>query len=850
MPLILFGQNELLDRRVTIEEQTISLKQFIANISDTYEIDFSYNDDILTKRSIRIKAYASETLKTVLEDVLVKQKIGFKQIGLQIVLFKKQPDKFDYTISGFITDSITGEALIGVSVFIPKVGYGVVSDAYGFYSIRIPDSSVTIYYTYLGYEQQFQIIDSHSSKNQNIELVQSSIFLSEVVVKPKDTCDWNRGSTGNSTRLSMNTLRKIPGLLGENDVTRSISILPGINNSELSSGNIYVRGGNADQTMFLMDDAKIFNAAHFGGFFSVFNPDIVNNVDVYKSDMPVSEYGAISSLIDVRLREGNSKKWQIKGGIGLMDAKASIEGPIKKDHTTLLLSFRRTYIDGIARILNFNISSSVLNFYFYDANIKLNTRLNNRNRIFLSAYTGTDVVTLIDNLKRINQMVNLRWNHVVSSKMFINTSLIASRIYLHQISRSDNNSFKWNQNVFELQSKTIFNYYTSDKVRMIFGFNYNATQIQPFNLNPMGKESIFQETCFPKELLHVIGLFYNVAYSISPSINFEAGTRVNYVYNPRANIHLAPLNAFSENIHQLGETYSRITIEPRTVLTFSPNKSLNLFLGYNRQVNPLHQLQVNDIGVSLSRWLPINQNYKPQVSNNYTAGITYNSRKIISGSLEVYYREMENIFETQNDSRLLFEISVDKCVWESVGMAYGAELTLNLRKGPYIGVYSFERVENLWKTAGLNQNRYYPAMQSRPVSISISNSFKLSKRLSASINWNYHTGLPYTPVSGVYEIDRKQMVYLKEDNLNETRMPDYHRLDLSIDLQNKKNDIRKWKGFWNFSIYNVYFHRNALGIVYFPTENGTKTSVEQKSISPRYFYLYQFVPSVSYKFIF
>lgn len=846
-PTALLGQTDILKTRITIHSQSLTAKQFINTVSEEYGINFSYNDDLLPKNEIQIEAMNSVPLEKVFNDIFGVYHLGLKQVGTQVVIYVMEKPVNEYYLSGFIKDKETGESLIGVAVVINEHSCGVVTNAYGYYSLKLDESVYNISYSYLGYETQIKRVELNKSLKHNIELNPSNIFLNEVVVYDKDSITWINKNQETSTGLSMKILGRIPGLFGESDVTRSISMLPGIFNNEVSSGNIYVRGGNSDQTLFLMDDARIFNAAHFGGFFSIFNPEIVNDVQVYKSDMPVSEFGAISSLIDVRLREGNTKKWQVKGGIGLIDAKASVEGPLVKDHTSMLLSFRRTYIDGLLKLLNANIDPDDLNFYFYDANLKLNTTINTRNRLFLSVYTGTDYFTLINNLKRVNQTANIRWNHVFGPKLFLNTSLIFSRTYFHQISIADNYPSKWSQDIYDLQAKATFSYYTSAGTKMYYGMGVNFTSIQPFKLKSLDSLNLYQSGEAHRELSITPGVFFNINHNLTSWIAVDGGVRLGYFMNPNADIHNGPKYRFSDVNSPFSETYGKLIVEPRFYTWFNYQGNTSYYLGYNRQVNPLHQLELNDIGLTIARLIPSSINYKPQISDNISAGFQNSSFDWLKLSADIYYRKMHNLYETLRDQRLLFAIEADDYTREAKGYATGLEVALNVKTGNYFGIYSFEHARVMWKSAGINQEQYYPSMHSHPNSVSITNSFKFGRRTTVSLMWKYHTGLPYTPVAGIYELNGNKMPYLDENGVNSKRMPDYHRLDISVDLEGKKNHIRKWKSFWNFSVYNAYFQKNALGVVYFsPDENSQDAHV----FKPRYFYLYQFVPSVSYKFVF
>lgn len=847
LPGFISAQTLVSEQTISFPASKLTTKEILTKIQEEYLISFSYNDNILPSEVVKTKEYINIKLSVFLYDVLSPLNISYKTVGNQIILYpKKTPLKKNLTISGYVIDYVTKESLIGVSIYLSGAQTGTTTNSYGFYNIKTLPGKVRLLFSYIGYRDTIIVVHLNQDHVLDIELKPLVYDVEEIVVHHADKHEYLESMMMNTTTLGIATLQSRPGLFGENDVLQNIAMLPGIMQSEISSGSIYVRGGSSDQTMFLMDEAKIYNAGHFGGFFSVFNPDLVNNIKVFKADMPVEENGAISSLIDVKLREGNKEKWHVKGGIGLIDVKLSVEGPLQKEKSSMLVGFRRTYIDAFTNFMRRNMKPSSLNFYFYDFNLKINSRINRKNHLYLSGYIGTDVFNLYTELKRSNYVASARWNHLFNSKVFLNTSVNTSQNYMYQKNILDYNSnARCRQRVNTIESKMVFNYLVNNHFRINFGISSSFVEIAPFCLDPLSESSIYNNISGHHERLYNNFLFSEVQYKLTKRLQGGVGGRLGYFFNPYGNLNTQETNDVSPN-----EYYGKFTFEPQTYIKFSVSDQAALKASYNRQVNALHQLQITNIGITINRLMPANKVFNPAQSDNFSTGIYYLPNKWLTASAEVYYRNMNNLIETLHEDRILTTPSPYKYLKKAKGKAYGADFIININHIKYTGVFSYGYQLVFWKTEGLNNGSPYPAMHSKPHSITITNSLDISRRMNISLSWNYSSGTPFTPASGVYQINGKKMISINDDNVNSRRLPDYHRLDFGINIEGKKNPVRRWKSFWNISIYNVYFRKNTFGVSYFSTEENGDANETTIKLNPKYLYLYQFVPSVSYRFEF
>jgi hypothetical protein len=843
------AQSIVLQTIVTANFNDVTLKEALQFLETKYKLNFFYSDDLISGHGLINAEFDSETLESCLTLIFSNAPISFKMIDDKIVLFYHENEKQQFSVSGTVCDAKNGESLIGVTIYELTQNVIAITNSFGYYSLKLKQSKCHLQVSYVGYQK----IDTLININNNV-LINLLMRTSELVLNEVSVVENLHESKLNTTEMSTSTLylrdiRNLTGMFGENDVVQNLTILPGIQQGDISDGGVYVRGGSSDQTVFLMDEATIYNPSHFGGLFSVFNPDIINTVEIFKGDMPVTDNGAISSSVNVHLREGNNKQWKAKGSVGLLSVKGLVEGPVKKDKSSVLVAFRRSYIDLLLWLPNYSLEPD-LSYYFYDLNLKYNLKINNKNRLFLSAYSGSDHLDLLTTLDRANQMVNFRWNHIYAANIFSNTSAVFSRNHLKQKNEEPYTAIYWQRHIFDMLLKHDLTFYVWQNSTLKTGISFNGININPYEVEIYTNSKQVNNERGEDEYLLVSSLYASINFSFNNGFSFNSGIRINHNYNPRAYLHNQPGSTVQDGTAEnpKHKIYSNLALEPRINLKYSLMPMLALKTGFNRQVNGLHQLQVTESAIAANRWMPATNGFKPQLSNNYTFGVYSDVSKSISAEIECYYRAMDNLIETFHNEHLLVASNPDKYLFAAKGKAIGLETMVNFKYEKFSAFLNYTYSDAKWQTLGVNQNNWYPAYHDRPHSINISGSCQASKRVRLAATWVFSSGAPYTKVIGKYSIDGKPMVNFDSDNINTERLPNYHRLDLSIDIAGKKNDLHRWNSYWNFSLYNAYFHKNPMSIIYFTTDQAE--SVVKYELNPKYYYLFQFIPSVTYKFEF
>lgn len=822
----------------TILKKTINMvssenpKQTIARLETDYAIPFVYSDNIFDNKQFAQKKYIQISLHDFLVDYFSKQDISFKEVNGQIILFYQAYEPQNFVVSGFVRDENSGEDLIGATVFFPDLGIGAITNSYGYFALQVPEGKHKIVVNCLSYSAKDSLLNIVANRRFNIALGSKSYRVQEITIQSEANTYFLESALMNMEKIDIEALRKLPGLFGESDALRNLSIFPGIQTNELSTSSINVRGGSTDQTLFLMDEANLYNASHFGGMFSVFNPEVVNNVNVYKSDIPIKEGGALSSLIDVRLREGNKQHWKLNGGIGLISARASLEGPLVKEESSVLFAFRRTYVDQIIHALTTDKDLDNLNFYFYDANLKMNYKLNKNNRLFLSGYSGADEFEQYSKLTRENHLVTLRWNHIFTPNLFSNTSVIGSKNIMTQGSDERDAYVYWKSDVNNVKIKSDVTYYITDDMRSSFGYNANLYNIKPYAVLSELDNQLNTRFESERERLLLNSLYFSQRVNIKKVVSIDGGIRLTYMSS----------NPVTDSLVGLEEYF----LEPQVKIGFTLKDKSTIKASFCKHVQPLHQLPLSMIGIAINRWMPANKSFRPQVSHNYSIGYYNKFQSGLKITLEAYYRKMDNLIESFGNLEIIGTSNPEEIVRKAKGTAKGLEFLISYNSKKYRAIATYDYCKALWVTDGLNNNLPYPASHTREHSFNISQIYSFSDRVSLSATWTIASGIPFTAAFGFYQVTNKTYLAFDGVKINTKRLPPYHRLDISLDIASKKNEHRKWKSYWNFSVYNAYFHKNALGVAYFVPDENSGTTAE--FLRPGYFYLYQFVPSVSYRF--
>jgi hypothetical protein len=753
-----------------------------------------------------------------------------------------------YTVSGYVKDASDGEVLIGSTILVKGEGKGTATNIYGFYSISLSPGTYTFLYSFIGYNPEERIIQLSANTTLNIELGVGSKALEEIIVSSEKLNSNIVKPEMSVTRLEMKNIQRIPALFGEVDIIKAIQMLPGVQSTAEGSSGFSVRGGSADQNLFQLDEATIYNASHFLGFFSVFNNDAIKDVRLYKGDIPASSGGRLSSLLDVRMKDGNSKKLEGTGGIGTISSRFTLEGPIIKDVSSFIVSGRRTYIDLFFPLLK-NKDIKDTRIYFYDLTTKINYTINENNRIYISGYFGRDILKYTTaGFGYGNQTLTLRWNHLFSKKLFLNTSAIFSKYDYYLGSKmNDASSFKWESDMKDYSLKFNFNYYLNPANSIQFGLQSTYHRFNPGIARGEGSQSLMNEIKIPDNYAIEHGLYAMNEQIITPELTVKYGIRLSVFQNiGKATVfhYDNKYNSTGSTIYDSGDLFNTYAkLEPRVGVTYAFNQSNSIKSSYSRTFQYVQQASNSQGGTPLDIWFPASPNVKPQRSDQFAIGYFNNSKdNTIESSAEVYYKKLYNVVDFKEFANLLLNEKLDGELRIGKGRAYGLELMSRINHKNLGGWISYTYSRTFRTIPTIENGREYRAPYDKPHNISIVFSYDMSSRITLSANWLYSTGQPFTAPVGRAEILGSLIPFYSQRNGE--RYPDYHRLDLAISIKPKKNQNRLWKGEWNISIYNVYNRKNAWAINFIQDpDNGNITYAEKT-------YLFPIIPSVNYNFKF
>ena len=761
-----------------------------------------------------------------------------------------------FTVSGTIHDAKTGEALIGATVYIKELqNTGTYSNAYGFYSLTLAEGKYTVNTQFIGYNKIDTVISLHQNIKMNFDIKETSTTLKELEIK-SDKVNKNVTSTEMSTqKLEVKEINSIPVFLGEKDILKTIQLLPGIKSTSEGNTGFYVRGGGSDQNLILLDEANVYSPSHLLGFFSVFNSDAIKDVTVFKGGIPAEYGGRISSVLDVKMNDGNSKKYKVTGGIGLIASRLTIEGPIKKDKGSFIVSARRTYADLFLPLLNME-SLKNTSVYFYDINMKANYQITEKDRIFLSGYFGRDVLdrTTAQNsamgISWGNTTGTLRWNHLFNSKVFLNSSVIYSN-YNNLITLGAGDAqYQVKSTIQDFAIKENLSSYISSKNTFKLGLEFTDHTFLPGEVT-LGSSSVvtsnriqLSKTIEAKHAVEgaayvsdetTLGARWKLNYGLRYSMFAAIGPGTVYSYSDAGLVS----DSNSYNTNEAIKTYGGL--EPRISLVFIINETSSIKTSFNRLYQYLHLLSNTTSSTPVDLWVPSSAIIKPQIGDQIDLGYFKNfGNNMFETSVEVYYKTMQNQIEYKPGADLRFNKTVESQLLFGNGWAYGVELFLKKKSGRFNGWIGYTLSRSMRKFDGIDNGTTFPAKQDIIHDISIVGIYQLSKKLTFSATWVYWTGSAVTFPSGKYTIDG-QVANLYTSR-NGYRMPAYHRLDVGLTWQRKKTE--KWESSWNFSVYNVYGRENAYSINFQPDPNdASKTQAVQLS-------LFRWVPAITYNFKF
>ncbi len=764
--------------------------------------------------------------------------------ALTVCLAIALPAQERFTISGTVTSKKNGETLIGATITAGAAG--TVSNEYGFYSLSLPAGEYLLEVSAVGKEIFSRQVTLDKNVVLNISMEEEVISMEQITITaaPK-----NRSLSSPQMgveKVTTKEVRNVPVLLGERDILKTIQLLPGIKSAGDGNSGFFVRGGSADQNLILLDEANVYNASHLLGFFSTFNSDAIKDITVYKGGMPAQYGGRLSSVLDIKMNDGNNQDYEVSGGIGLISAKLNVEGPIKKDKASFLVTGRRTYADMFLKLSNDSILQKS-RLYFYDLNAKVNYNLGEKDRLYLSGYFGQDVLGASDRfgIHWGNATGTIRWNHIYNSKLFSNTSLILSN-YNYKISiASEGVNFDIFSQINDWNLKHEFQWYLNNRNNIRIGLNTIYHTLRPGEVRPSNDKSSIN--------IRLLQRRYSWENSLYATNTWKATDRVNVTYGIRLTTFsiLGKGDYFTldenRNVvdtmrYRKGEfvkTY--VNPEPRLAVSYRLNSSSSLKGAYARNVQNLHLLANSTTSNPTDKWVASTNIIKPEISDLVSLGYYKDLWNDVELNTEVYYKTMQNQIDYKDGADIFINTdAVETQLLFGRGRAYGWELQLKKKAGKLTGWVSYTLAKTEKQIDGINNNQWYNARQDRTHDVAVVASYELSKKWSISANWVYNTGNAVSFPTGKYSIDGQVAFYYTERN--GYRMPSYHRLDIGANWILKQR--KRLSSELSFSLYNAYGRQNAYTISFQQSKSDPeRTEAVQLA-------LFRFIPSVSYNFKF
>ena len=766
------------------------------------------------------------------------------------------------TLSGVVSDANNNETLIGVSVYVSELNIGTYTNEYGFYSITLPNGNYTLQISYIGFETFSEKLEINQNVKKNFSLKESKQELKEVVITENAYKTNIKKPEMSVNKLAISTIKQMPVLMGEVDIIKSLLFLPGVTNAGEGQSGFNVRGGGADQNLVLLDEATLYNTSHIFGLFSVFNADAIKDLKLYKGGIPSRFGGRAASVLDVYQKDGNSNKFSMNGGIGLISSRLLAEGPIVKDKGSFLIAGRGSYAHLFLKLTD-NKNSA----YFYDLNTKLNYKLNENNSLYLSGYFGRDIFNLNESFRNIygNSTLNMRWNHLFSDKLFSNLSVIYSN-YFYGL-ELDFIGFNWESTIQNYNLKYDFKYYASDKVKFNFGANVTKFDINPGTIEPLDENSSINFRQLDKKYAFENALYAEVEQNLTDKLSVMYGIRFSSFYRVGA----STINYYENNQPVLYDEelkiYEKATptstkyfgsnekiadysnFEPRFTVSYEIDKDQSVKAGYNRMVQYMQLVSNTASPTPLDVWTPSDNYIKPQIADQIAVGYFKNFKDgDYTLELETYYKKVQNRIDYIDGADLIANEAIEQVLLNGRMRSYGLEMMLRKNEGRLNGWISYTLSRSEQQTPGrtpteigINNGDWYRSAYDKTHNLAVTGSYKLNKKWSFGANFTLQSGQPVTYPTGKYVF--QGVTVPSYNSRNEDRLPAYHRMDVSATLTPKKYENKKFKGEWVFGIYNIYSRYNAASITF--RQNAETGANEAVKLS-----IFGIVPSVSYNFKF
>ncbi|WP_437395135.1 TonB-dependent receptor [Flagellimonas lutimaris] len=775
-----------------------------------------------------------------------------------------------FTLSGTVSEAISNESLIGVTIAISELKTGTSTNEYGFYSITLPEGQYQVVVTYLGFQEVVRTINLNKNLKQDFNLTEKAEELEEVVVTEEVERLDIRKPQMSVTSLAAKTIKQIPVVLGEADVIKSLILLPGVTSAGEASSGFNVRGGAADQNLILLDEATVFNSSHLFGFFSVFNPDAIKDVKLFKGGIPARYGGRVSSVLEIFQKEGNSKELKVSGGIGAVASRLLVEGPIQKDRTAFLIGGRASYAH-----LFLELAGEDNKAYFYDLNAKINHKINENNSIFLSGYFGRDLFNVSDRFVNVygNAVGNFRWNHLFSDKLFSNLSLIYSDYYYGL--ELDFVGFEWNSGIQNFNLKYDLKHYLNDKFQLNYGINSIYYVFNPGKIVPNSPDSGILEEQLTKKYANENAAYVDVEHQISENLSIEYGLRMSqfnrfgqdelYVYENNNPVEFDPFTLVyreAEPIDSINSSRSEtlksfVNLEPRISVSYNFKENNSIKASYTRLAQYLHLLSNTSSPTPLDVWTPSGPFVEPQLLDQFALGYFRNVKDgAYTIETETFYKDIQNRIDYIDGANLIANNAIEQVILNGQARAYGLEFLIRKNTGRLKGWLAYTLSKSEQRTpgrdlnidsgrsnleTGINLGDWYSTPYDKTHDLSLYGSFDLNDKWNFNANFIYQTGQPTNYPIGQFEFEGVNVPYY--GLRNKERLPDYHRLDISAILTPKRNRRKKIQSEWVFSIYNVYSRKNAASINFRENEDNGRNEAIRTSI-------FGIIPSVTYNFKF
>lgn len=793
-------------------------------------------------------------MKTIATLVLLTLGLG--------AVFAQSPDKVDtktqYTLSGYIKDAASAEELLYVNVWVEPLKSGATSNNYGFYSLTLPAGTYQLTYSYLGYQSLTKKVELNRNLELNVELQTDAQTLQEVEITDKKADHAVREVAMSRLEVPIAQVKKLPALLGEPDIIKTIQTLPGVTSAGEGTSSFFVRGGAANQNLILIDEAPVYDVSHLFGIFSVFNADILKSAELYKGGIPAKFGGRLSSLLEVTTKDGNARQLSGAGSVSTLAAKASLEGPIVKDKASFIVAARRSYVDLIMKQIPDVKDNSVK---FYDLNGKVNWKINNNNRFFLAAYAGRDVFKFGDNFQMDwgNKTTTLRWNHLFNERLFSNSTLVYSDFDYALEDKANLDGFRWEANQKEYSLKQDFTWFPNPDFTVQFGYQGTYRKFQPGDIRPNSDNTIFKPTVLQPNFALEHGLYLSAEQKISSRLGLQYGLRFSVFQNMGPGTVYEYANA-TDNVNFVitdstrygrGKTIvSFANPEPRFAARYQLNTSSSLKLSYNRMVQYIHLISNSTVPIPFNTWAPSSPYLKPQKADQVAIGYFKNfDQNTWEFSAEAYYKKAQQVTEFADNANIFFNQNIATEYRQGNATSYGLEFFLRRNVGNLRGFMSYTLSKTDITIPTVNDNKAFPANYDRRHSFNLSLTYELSPKWTLGGNFTYATGRPITLPTGKYSYGNYQVNLYSERN--GYRLPDFHRMDIAATYTPTRKKDRRWENTWVFGVYNAYNRQNPFTIY-----TRTKQDKDGKIIGDgtekeaRLVYLFSVLPYATWSFKF